>query len=79
MPFVIGGVNQVGLNFNMAGTGLVPFAPGNVVGAATSNQSGGPEAAIANLAFNTPIYAAEVVNAISSAGSRSMPTTRRSS
>ena len=61
VPFVIGGVNQVGLNFNMAGTGLVPFAPGNVIGAATSNQSGGPEAAIADLAFNTPIYAAEVV------------------
>ena len=39
----------------------MPFAPGNVIGAATSNQSGGPEAAIADLAFNTPIYAAEVV------------------
>ncbi|HZF31140.1 MAG TPA: TonB-dependent receptor [Gammaproteobacteria bacterium] len=51
---------SLGQNFNYQGTALVPFVAGNVVGTATSNQSGGPEAAIANLAFNTPIYGAEV-------------------
>lgn len=56
VPFTLNG-----LNFNYPGTALVPFAPGNVVGTGSSNQSGGPEADIANLAFNTPIYGAEVV------------------
>jgi len=60
-PFLLNGASAVGLNFNLAGNALVPFAAGTVVGAATSNQSGGPEAAIANQAFNVPVYAAEVV------------------
>jgi outer membrane receptor protein involved in Fe transport len=50
----------LGQNFNYAGTAVVPFAPGNVVGAATVNQSGGPEADIANRAFNGGPYGAEV-------------------
>jgi outer membrane receptor protein involved in Fe transport len=52
-----------GFNFTYDGAGVRPFVPGDVVSpvGGTSNQSGGPEAAIANLAFNTPLYGAEVV------------------
>jgi iron complex outermembrane recepter protein len=49
-----------GFNFTYDGQGIKPFIPGDVVGGATGNQSGGPEASIANLAFNTPVYGAEV-------------------
>lgn len=56
VPFSMGG-----LNFNFDGTALVPFAPGDVVGTnLTRSQSGGPEAEIANLAFNGAVYGAEV-------------------
>ena len=37
-----------------------PFVNGDVIGAATGNQSGGPEADIANHAFNGGPYGAEV-------------------
>jgi outer membrane receptor protein involved in Fe transport len=61
VPFLLNPTtNAVGMNFNLAGNTLVPFVAGNPVSTATTNQSGGPEAAIANLAFNVPVYAAEV-------------------
>ncbi|HEX7235873.1 MAG TPA: TonB-dependent receptor, partial [Gammaproteobacteria bacterium] len=47
--------------FTYDGTNVRPFVAGNVVGAATNNQSGGPEADIANRAFNGGPYGAEVV------------------
>jgi outer membrane receptor protein involved in Fe transport len=48
------------LNFNYDGSGLRPFVAGDVVGAGTGNQSGGPEANIANLSFDNGPYGAEV-------------------
>ena len=49
-----------GLNFTIDGMGLKPFVAGDVVGTGTVNQSGGPEARIANLAFNGEPFGAEV-------------------
>ena len=49
-----------GQTFNYAGTGVRPFVNGDVIGAATGNQSGGPEADIANQAFGGGPYGAEV-------------------
>ena len=50
-----------GMNFNYTGTAVQPFQPGNIVSTATQTQSGGPEAAIADAAFNGPVYGAEVL------------------
>ena len=55
VPFTLNG-----MNFNYTGTGVQPFQPGDVVSTATQTQSGGPEAAIADAAFNGPVYGAEV-------------------
>ena len=49
-----------GQTFTYDGTGVRPFVNGNVIGAATGNQSGGPEADIANQAFGGGPYGAEV-------------------
>jgi outer membrane receptor protein involved in Fe transport len=49
-----------GLNFTYDGEGVQPFVAGDFVGGATGNQSGGPEATIANQAFNGGPYGAEV-------------------
>jgi outer membrane receptor protein involved in Fe transport len=54
-------LNNAGYVFTYDGTGIRPFQNGNVIGAATSNQSGGPEADIANRAFGGGPYGAEVV------------------
>ena len=56
VPFTMGG-----LNFNYDGSALVPFVDGDVVGTTlTRSQSGGPEADIANRAFNGGVYGAQV-------------------
>jgi iron complex outermembrane receptor protein len=49
-----------GQTFTYDGRGVRPFQNGNVIGAATNNQSGGPEADIANQAFGGGPYGAEV-------------------
>jgi iron complex outermembrane recepter protein len=52
-----------GFNFTYEGDGIRAFVPGDVVGVQAGtpfSQSGGPEARIANLAFNAPVYGAEV-------------------
>ena len=49
-----------GQTFTYDGTNVRPFVNGNVIGAATNNQSGGPEADIANQAFGGGPYGAEV-------------------
>jgi len=51
-----------GLNFSMDGQSLRPFVAGDVVGVGTGDQSGGPEAVIANLAFNGGPNGAQVIN-----------------
>jgi iron complex outermembrane recepter protein len=55
VPFTLNG-----FNFTYDGQGVRPFRAGDVVGTGSSNQSGGPEAAIANEAFNGAIFGAEV-------------------
>ena len=47
--------------FTYDGTDVRPFQGGNVIGGPTTNQSGGPEADIANQAFGGGPYGAEVV------------------
>src|SRR6185503_12361783 len=54
-------LNINGNVFTYDGTGIRPYQNGNVIGGATSNQSGGPEADIANQAFQGGPYGAEVV------------------
>jgi len=52
----------VGFNFTYDGEGITPFRAGDVVArpASTGSQSGGPEAGIADEAFFSPVYGAEV-------------------
>ncbi len=57
---VVNNFALAGQTFTYDGTGVRPFVNGNVVGAATGNQSGGPEADIANRAFQGGPYGAEV-------------------
>ena len=49
-----------GLTFTDEGTGVRPFVPGDIVAASGGNQAGGPEARLANLAFDGAPYGAEV-------------------
>jgi outer membrane receptor protein involved in Fe transport len=57
---VVSTFSLAGQTFLYDGSGVRPFQNGNVIGAATGNQSGGPEADIANRAFNGGPYGAEV-------------------
>jgi outer membrane receptor protein involved in Fe transport len=51
-----------GFNFTNDGAGIKPFVAGDVIGAGTGNQSGGPEADIANRAFNGGPEGQQVLN-----------------
>jgi outer membrane receptor protein involved in Fe transport len=57
VPFSLGGYN-----FTYDGEGITPFRAGDLVAraASTGNQSGGPEAGIADQAFSGAVYGAEV-------------------